>query len=125
MATRVQHEHGFYAHFLNIQNGERVFQSEVSSIDTAIFFAECSLAAPISTTPKSTSWPRNIFERVDWSWMLQNKKTLSMGWTPEHGFLHTRWDTYSELMMIYLLGIGSVSHALPSGHLVGLGPPHF
>jgi hypothetical protein len=29
VATRMQDEHGFYAHFLNIQNSERVFQSEV------------------------------------------------------------------------------------------------
>jgi hypothetical protein len=36
-----------------------------------------------------------------------------MGWTPEFGFLPTKWDYYSELMMIYLLGMGSSRHPLP------------
>jgi hypothetical protein len=36
-----------------------------------------------------------------------------MGWTPELGFIQSRWDFYSELMMIYLLGMGSQSHPLP------------
>ena len=34
------------------------------------------------------------------------------GWTPEFGFLPYKWDYYSELMMIYLLGMGSSSHPL-------------
>ncbi len=29
------------------------------------------------------------------------------------GFLPYRWDNYSELMMMYLLGLGSTSHPLP------------
>jgi len=36
-----------------------------------------------------------------------------MGWTPESGFLNARWEHYCELMMIYLLGIGSPTHPLP------------
>ncbi len=31
---------------------------------------------------------------------------------PEIGFLPSRWDYYSELMMMYLLGLGSSSHPL-------------
>jgi hypothetical protein len=37
-----------------------------------------------------------------------------MGWTHENGFITSRWDTYSELMMLYLLGIGSSTHAVPA-----------
>jgi hypothetical protein len=33
-----------------------------------------------------------------------------MGWQPETGFLQARWKSYCELMMIYLLAIGSPSH---------------
>jgi hypothetical protein len=36
-----------------------------------------------------------------------------MGWKPESGFLKARWDSYSELMMIYLLGLGSPTYPLP------------
>jgi hypothetical protein len=35
-----------------------------------------------------------------------------MGWTPEFGFLSSKWQYYSELMMIYLLGMGSSSYRL-------------
>jgi hypothetical protein len=35
-----------------------------------------------------------------------------MGWTPEGGFLSSKWDYYSELMMMYLLGMGSSTHPL-------------
>jgi hypothetical protein len=33
-----------------------------------------------------------------------------MGWHPEQGFLESRWAKYCELMMIYLLAIGSPTH---------------
>jgi len=33
-----------------------------------------------------------------------------MGWHPETGFLKARWEHYCELMMIYLLAIGSPTH---------------
>jgi hypothetical protein len=113
VATRVQHEHGFYAHFLNIQNGERVFQSEVSSIDTAIFLCGVLTCRAYFDDAEIYELATTIFERVDWMWMLQGHKTLAMGWTPEHGFIKTRWDSYSEQMMLYLLGLGSATHTLP------------
>ena len=39
---------------------------------------------------------------------------LSHGWKPESGFLNGRWDHYCELMILYLLGIGSPTHPIPS-----------
>jgi len=54
-----------------------------------------------------------IYSNVDFVWMLNGGTTLSMGWTPETRFLPFRWDTYSELMMLYLLAIGSPTHRFP------------
>ena len=42
--------------------------------------------------------------------MLNGGKTFSMGWHPETGFLESRWERYCELMMIYLLAMGSPTH---------------
>jgi hypothetical protein len=42
--------------------------------------------------------------------MLNGGPTFSMGWKPESGFLNARWEHYCELMMIYLLGIGSTTN---------------
>ncbi len=125
VATRVENSHGFYAHFLNIQNGERVFQSEVSSVDTAIFLCGVLTCRAYFDDSEIYELATRIFERVDWNWMLQNRRTLSMGWTPEYGFLRTRWDIYSELMMIYLLGLGSASHALPVATWAAWSRPNF
>jgi hypothetical protein len=105
--SRVPQAHGFFCHFLNIQNGERVFQSEVSSIDTSIFICGVLTCSAYFEDAEIRALARRIYERMDWNWLLHGDKTLSMGWTPEHGFIRTRWDSYSELMMVYLLALGS------------------
>jgi hypothetical protein len=46
--------------------------------------------------------------------MLNGGTTLSMGWHPESGILSARWEHYCELMMIYLLAIGSPTHKISS-----------
>ena len=53
-----------------------------------------------------------VFNRVDWAWVAEDTSLLSHGWTPEFGFLPYRWDYYSELMIMYLLGLGSHSYPL-------------
>ena len=44
--------------------------------------------------------------------MLNGRKTLCMGWTPESGFLWYYWDSYSEAMILYALAIGSPTHPI-------------
>ena len=51
---------------------------------------------------------------MDWQWLSEDTLILPHGWTPETGFLQYRWDNYSEMMMMYLLGMGSSSHPLPA-----------
>ena len=63
------------------------------------------------------TWRPRLYDRVDWNWLLHGEKTLSMGWTPEHGFIKARWDSYSELMMVYLLGIGIAGEHHDAGEL--------
>jgi hypothetical protein len=108
VGSRVPQAHGFFCHFMNFKTGERVFQSEVSSIDTAIFICGVlTCNAYFSDDAEIQDLAMNLYKRVEWGWLLHGEKTLSMGWTPEHGYIKTRWDSYSELMMIYLLGLGS------------------
>src|SRR5712672_2509714 len=110
--SRVPQAHGFFCHFLNIQNGERVLQSEVSSIDTAIFICGVLTCAAYFDDIEIRTLANRIYQRIDWNWLLHGDKTLSMGWTLEHGFIRSRWDSYSELMMVYLLGLGSSATAM-------------
>ena len=105
---------GFYYHFIDMNTGARAFTSEVSSIDTSILLCgvlTCRAYFPDGTIQDLAS---QIYDRVNWPWMLNGGSAFSMGWTPEDGFIDTRWDTYSELMMIYLLAIGSTTNPVPA-----------
>jgi hypothetical protein len=110
--SKVPQAHGFFCHFLNMQTGERVLQSEVSSIDTAIFICGVLTCRAYFGDAEIYDLATKLVARMDWDWMLHGDKTLSMGWTPERGFIRARWDTYSELMMLYLLGLGVGSGAI-------------
>jgi hypothetical protein len=104
---------GFFHHWADIRNGERIWDSEISSIDTAILLCGVLVCRQHFRHNEITRLAKDIFDRVDWTWISADTSLLSHGWTPEIGFLQYRWDYYSELMMMYLLGIGSSTHPLP------------
>jgi hypothetical protein len=109
------HVHGFLYHFLDIESGERLFNSELSSIDTSLllcgiltcrkFFEGNLRIQALATT---------LYERIDWQWMLNGSDTLSMGWTPEAGFIKYRWEVYAEMLTMLLLAIGAPRNAIPA-----------
>ena len=98
---------GFFFHFANINTGERVWDSEVSSVDTAILLCGILTCRQHFQHSEISLLAYEIFNRVDWTWLSEDTSLLPHGWTPEIGFLPYRWDYYSELMMMYLLGLGS------------------
>ena len=103
---------GFFYHFANINTGERVWESEISSVDTALLLCGVLTCRQHFKHPAVTQLADLIFGRVEWTWVSEDTSLLSHGWTPEIGFLPSRWDYYSELMMMYLLGMGSPTHPL-------------
>jgi hypothetical protein len=103
---------GFFYHFANINTGERIWDSEVSSVDTALLLCGILTCRQHFQDRDIVDLARAIFDRVDWTWLSEDTTLLPHGWTPETGFLPYKWDYYSELMMIYLLGMGSSSHPL-------------
>ena len=54
-----------------------------------------------------------LYRRVDWQWAQNGGLTVAHGWKPERGFLKSRWEGYSEAILLYVLGLGSPTHALP------------
>ncbi|MHB8484119.1 MAG: glucoamylase family protein [Candidatus Acidiferrales bacterium] len=114
LQSKMYNNHGFFFHFVNMDTAERVWNCEVSSIDTGILLCGVLTCRQFFDSPEIRNLATQIYERTDWAWMLDRGKTLSHGWTPEHGFLPYRWNTYCELMMIYLLGIGSRTHPIPA-----------
>ncbi len=106
--------YGFFYHFVDINSGQRIDRSELSSIDTAILLCGVLTCRQHFQDQQVTDLATELYQRIDWPWMLNNGSTFSMGWTPENGFLHARWDTYSELMMLYLLAIGAPVKHIPA-----------
>jgi len=102
--------HGFFYHFTNIETGKRWARCELSPIDTSILLCGVLTARAWFDDAQIQSLAQQIYERVDWPWMLNGGAAFAMGWHPETGFISARWDHYCELMMIYLLAIGSPSH---------------
>jgi hypothetical protein len=109
---KLPNHRGFFYHFANPETGERMFDSEVSSVDTSILLCGILMCREHFRHPAVAQLADLIFSRVDWSWLSEDTALLTHGWTPEVGFLPSRWDYYSELMMINLLGMGSSAHPL-------------
>jgi len=109
---KLPHHRGFFYHWANINTGERVWDAEISSVDTAILLCGVLTCREYFRRSAVRRLADLIFDRVDWTWLSEDTSLLSHGWTPEIGFLPSRWDYYSELMMMYLLGLGSSSHPL-------------
>ena len=111
--ANMPHEHGFFYHFIDVETGQRWAKCELSSIDTSLLLCGVLTARQHFRDQEIKDLATRIYERVDWPWMQNGGSAFSMGWHPESGFLKARWEHYCELMMIYLLAIGSPTHPVP------------
>ncbi|HTG91195.1 MAG TPA: glucoamylase family protein [Pyrinomonadaceae bacterium] len=111
---RAYQQHGWFYHWLDIKTGQRRWNSEVSSIDTALLLGGVLTARQyFRDDAEIPQLATKIYERVDFRWMLNGDPLLlSHGWKPETGFLRSRWDTFSEDLILYLLAIGSPTHPI-------------
>jgi hypothetical protein len=103
---------GFYYHFLDMGDGRRVWDCELSSIDTALLIAGMLTAAGYFTadTPEEREIREladMLYRRVDWRWMRGRKRLMCHGWKPEKGFLRWHWEGYDEALILYVLALGS------------------
>jgi len=105
----MEHEHGFFYHFVNVKTGKREWNSEISSIDTTLLLNGVLTAGQYfggEVGEKS----RRLYERVDWSWFVDPaKKQFHMAYRPEKGF-EGHWDFYAEQLAMYVLAAGSPTH---------------
>jgi|SRR5665213_1584667 len=114
---------GFYYHFLDMGSGKRVWDCELSTVDTAFFIAGAlSVAGYFSgSTGKEKEIRKlsdDLYRRIDWQWALDGGETISHGWFPESGFIPYRWDNnYNEAMLLYMLALGSPTSSIsPKGY---------
>ena len=113
---------GFFYHFLDIETGRRVWECELSTIDSAFLFAGALTVATYfdRDTPEEAEirhLAMTLYERADWNWACNGGASLTHGWRPESGFIPHRWQGYDEGMLLYILGLGSPTHPLePSSY---------
>ena len=106
---------GFYYHFLDMKTGRRVFNCELSTIDSTYVIAGALTAAEYFN--RDTEAEREIrdlaeaiYRRADWQWAQNKALTVTHGWKPKTGFIRYRWTGYSEALILYIL----LSIAFPS-----------
>jgi hypothetical protein len=108
---------GFYYHFLDMQSGRRVWQCELSLIDTALLLAGIIVAGcyfDADDEHEIRALSDALYRRVEWPWTMNGGETLAQGWKPGCGFLHYGWEGYNEATILYILGMGSPTAPLPS-----------
>jgi hypothetical protein len=109
--NNAQQFNGFYYHFLSTTTGQRVGNSELSSVDTAELMAGVlNVAQYWAGTPLQTV-AQNVFDRVNWPFMQKANGQFYGAWTPETGFSGGYGD-FSEAVVLYLLGLGSPTHPI-------------
>jgi len=103
--------HGFYYHFVHMDTGKRAWQSEVSSIDTAILLMGV-LTAGQYFGGEVQEMAEEIYAGVEWPWFVDPQRNMFyMAYRPEKGF-EGHWDFYAEQLMLYILAAGSPTHPI-------------
>jgi hypothetical protein len=116
-------QHGWMLHFVDKRTGQRTWNSEYSSIDTALLLAGAIVCSEFFSSEDSTNeisvLVDTLYRRIDWWWLLTNgdakpeKRILSQGWYPESQFIGYNYGSYSEAILLYLLGLGAPKDPLP------------
>jgi hypothetical protein len=121
-ASGVIGHRGFFYHFLDASSGMRFAQTELSSIDTTlllggVLFVGAYFDGDSADEREVRRLADEIYARVEWTWMRPRAPLVSMGWHPENDgtFIDYDWDQYNEAALLYVLALGSPTHALPDG----------
>jgi hypothetical protein len=111
----VEHAHGFFYHFVNMQTGKRneQFHDCASIIDTSLFL-NGALTTASYFEGEVEEYFQKIYERVDWNKYYDKERNVYyMGYHEDTGGFG-QWDMYAEQMMQYFLGVASPTHAVPA-----------
>jgi hypothetical protein len=111
---------GFFYHFLNFKTGTRYGNSELSTVDTALFLAGALFVASYfdGQHPDEVAIRKvadDLYGRVNWPWSIEHVPDIRMSWSPEQQFNIHDWRGYNEGMIVYVLALGSPTHPAASG----------
>ncbi len=106
--------HGFWYHFVGMQTSERVWESEVSIIDSALFI-NGALVVGSYFGGRVEELANELYESIEWNWYFDSAANkFYMGYKPETGF-EGYWGGYAEQLMIFILAAGSPDYSVHKG----------
>lgn len=123
LSHHASHEHGFFAHFLHMENAQRYRKCEYSTIDTALCLNGVITAAAYFQDAEIHQLAQALLERVDWRFIVfetAGQALFHMAYNPDRdgdyvsdqpGFI-SRWDMAAEQKMMYLQAAGHLEPAL-------------
>lgn len=103
---------GFFYHFLEMADGLRAGDCELSTVDTALLLcgalhAQAYFDADHPEEAEIRRLADELTARVDWRWAQTRPPSIALGWSPEKGFLPYDWRGYNEAAVLYLLALGA------------------
>jgi len=115
--------HGVWAHFLNGYTAQRIplfgmYDDGGDLVETS-FLMEGLLAARqyFKDQPDLVKRITSLWQSVEWDWyrMSPDSDALYWHWSPDYTWhIHHRLTGWNEVMITYLLGIASPTHAVPA-----------
>src|SRR5947207_11611116 len=107
--------------------GARFQQVELSPIDAALVLAgivtcQSYFDGTDAVETEIRGLADSVYRRTDWQWAAPRAPLVALGWHPdgpEQGFLGYDWRGYNEAMILYVLALGSPTHAVAPGAWTG------
>jgi hypothetical protein len=111
---------GFFYHFLGMGSGVRQGGTELSTIDTALLMAGVLAAGQYfdgdgAVESDVRALADSLYRRVEWDWAAPRPPRIALAWDPADGFSTYDWRGYNEAMILYILALGSPTHAIDAG----------
>jgi hypothetical protein len=110
---------GLFYHFLDMVTARRAWNSELSTIDTALLLAGIIDSKQYfdGSNPTEVSiraYADSIYYRMNWDLMRNFHPGILMAWWPGTGFENAQWHGYCEAMIMYILAAGSPTYPIDS-----------
>lgn len=102
----IPNKKGFYHRYIDMNTGEKAWNSEISIIDTGILL--CGALAVGEYFSEVKELAMRLYSNANWQWFTDEEKhQFRLGYKNRfYGY----WDNYAEQLILYVLGSGSPSY---------------
>lgn len=118
--------HGFYYHFIDMKNGKRFWNCELSSIDSGLLFCGMIFARNYyDGESEKEKMIRDLADKLigranyDYFTHGANAKFpygISMGWHEREGIYEISWWGYTEALFLWIIAAGMDMEKAPEGY---------